>query len=111
MKKNQKIVYVVINEGEIVFASYDEEKANQFANEKKEDAINEVLNEWEIDDLTHEDMAEVNFQSGYDNGVWEISSIDISDIREDEEIEIDGDIFEFNDLLEKLKESKYYNCN
>lgn len=47
------IVYVVICEGEVEYASTDEETAEDYADEQMYIAREEVLDEWDNDDLDY----------------------------------------------------------
>lgn len=104
---NSSLVYVVINEGEVVFASYDKEQAENFAYNQSQNALQTVLSEeWKIDDPTEKDIDEASFQSGFDNGIWEVFPFDISTGQEDDEVDIGGEIIEYNDIITKLAESE-----
>ena len=59
-------IYVVINEGEPVFASKNEENAYAYADDQGFRARSETLKEWNNDDPTEEDIAEADWQAGID---------------------------------------------
>lgn len=58
------IVYVVMCEGEVEYASTDEETAEAYADNQMYNAREEVLDEWDNYDPTEEDIAEADFKQG-----------------------------------------------
>lgn len=100
-------VYIVINEGEVAFASKDSELAHSYADNKEIEANQEVLADWDIDDPTDKDIMEAGFQAGYDGGCFEVEIVNISGLSEDDTIEIsDGTEIDVSDILEKLEENE-----
>lgn len=98
------IVYVVMREGEVEYASTDEESAKAYADNQMYNAREEILDEWENDDPTEKDIAEADFQAGFDGDYYEVKKVDISNLMEDDMVEFsDGDEVEVSDILEKLE--------
>lgn len=54
--------YVVMNQGEPVFASEDEEEAEGYANEQRYKAREEALNEMGIDDPDEDDINDADLK-------------------------------------------------
>lgn len=101
------IVYVVMCEGEVEYASTDEESAKGYADNQGYNARQEVLDKWGIDDPTEKDIAEANFQTGFDGGYYEVVKVDISNKTENDMVELpNGDEVEVSDILEKLRTSE-----
>ena len=97
------IVYVVMNEGEVEYASTNKEYAEAFADNKGYDAAQEVLEEWDNDDPTDEDIAEAGFQAGFDGDYYEVVKVNIANKTEDDMVELpDGTEIEVVEILEKL---------
>ena len=102
MKDN--IVYVVMCEGEVEYASIDKETAETYADNQMYKAREEVLDEWGNDDPTEEDIAEADFQAGFDGDYREVIEVDISNRTENDMVELsDGNEIEVSDILEKIK--------
>ena len=98
------VVYIVINEGEVAYASVDREETEEFANDRNYMAREEVLAEWENDDPSEENLAEADFQVGYNGDYYKVECIDISNCSEDDIIELeDGTEIEVSDILAKLE--------
>lgn len=101
------IVYVVMCEGEVEFASTDEESAEGYADNQSYNARQEVLDEWGNDDPTEKDIAEADFQAGFNGDYYEVVKVDISNKTEDDMVELpDGNEVEVSDILEKLRTSE-----
>ena len=102
-------LYIVINQGEVVFVSKDENEAHNYADEHNFNAQENVLGEWGNDDPTDEDIAQAAFQAGSDGEIYFVEEINSSDLEPDGSIECsDGseiDVTDILDLLEKANES------
>lgn len=95
--------YLVINEGEVVYASTNKEDAQAYADDQGYEARQDVLKEWENDDPTDEDIAEADFQAGFDGDYYEVEQVDISNKTEDDMVELsDGNEINVSDILEML---------
>lgn len=112
--EEKDIVYAVINEGEIVYASRYEEEAQRYANEQENHAVTSTLDEWDIDDLSTEDIEKVSYPAEYDREVYEVYEVDISDKTEDDTIEIltdngsyKSEVSEIFEILEKSENIVY----
>ena len=98
------ILYVVMNEGEVEYASTDKEMAEAYADDQMYKSRERVLDEWGNDDPTENDIAEADFQGGFDGDYYEVVKVDISNLTEDDMIELpDGSEIEVSEILEKLK--------
>lgn len=101
--RNGKI-YVVMNEGEVAYASTDKESANAYADTQGFEARARVLEEWGNDDPSEDDIAEVDLQAGFDGDYYEVVKVDISNLAEDDTVELpDGTEIEVSEILEKLE--------
>lgn len=101
-----KNVYIVINEGEIAFASTDRDEAKGYAETQEYINRDEVLERWGNEDPTEENLAEAVFQAGYDNGCYDVEKVDITGLSEDDTITTqDGTEIDVSDILEKLKKN------
>ena len=107
---NYDIVYIVVNEGEVEYVSVDEELAEAYADNQMYDARQEVLDEWGNDDPTDKDIAEADFQVGFDGGCYKVVEVNICDKTEDDIIELlDGSEIEVRAILKKLDEDEKEN--
>lgn len=102
-------LYIVINQGEVVFVSKDENEAHNYADEHNFNAQENVLGEWGNDDPTDEDIAQAAFQAGFDGEIYFVEEINSSDLEPDGSIECSDvseiDVTDILDLLEKANES------
>lgn len=98
------IVYVVMHEGVVQYVSTDEDSAEGYAISQSLNAGQAVLDEWDIDDPTEDDIAEAGFQAGFDGGDYEIFELNISNLAKDDMVKLpDGDEVEMSYILEKLE--------
>lgn len=99
------IVYIVLKEGEVIFADVDEERANTYAFNCNNESVNEILeNEWEIEDSSEKDIQEAAFQAGYDGEYYEVKGVDITNLTDDDTTEtFDGEEIDVSDVLRCLK--------
>lgn len=96
-----------MNEGEVVYASEDKEFAKAYADNQGYNARKKVLDEWGNDDPTEKDIAEADFQAGFDGDYYEVEKVDISNLTEDDMVEIsDGSEINVSDILQKLEPSE-----
>lgn len=101
----KKTVYFVVNEGEVVYASLSQEKAEAYALEQSQSDLEETVEESgrDIEDLTIEELDELRFQSGFDGGYYYTGSVEYDESNEDETFETEeGDVIYFDDLEECL---------
>lgn len=101
------IVYVVMCEGEVLYVSKEEESAEGYADNQGYKARQEVLDEWGNDDPTENDIAEADFQAGFDGDYYEVVKVNISNLTENDMVEFpDGSEIEVSDILKKLRTSE-----
>ena len=101
MKKD--IVYVVMNDAEVKYASINKEYAKEFAHDQSYNARQEILEEWGIDNPTYKDIAEADFQAGFDGYYYEVVKVNISNKTEGDIVELpDGTEIYVSEILEKL---------
>jgi hypothetical protein len=101
------IVYAVMCEDQVEYASTAKEYAEEYADSQRYKARQEVLDEWGNDDPTEENIAEADFQAGFDGNYYEVVKINLSGKTEDDVVELpDGDEVEVSDILEKLRTSE-----
>ena len=106
MKILKGIVYFVVNEGEIVYSTYDEDSAKGYAYQRTQRDMEDTAEELDmnIEELDDDSLAEVAFMSGFDGGYYYVASVELpSDadslcefVFETEQ----GDKFEYNELVE-----------
>lgn len=89
IKFNEEKIYIVLNEGDIVYASYDREDAEGYALTKNICGAEETLSGWGNDDPTDDDWDEASFQNGFDGGYHEVVEVDSNSQNEDGEFELD----------------------
>lgn len=94
-------LFIVVNEGDVVFASTDPEEADGV----KERLINEGIEEEiedsgrDIDDLTDEEYAEFAFSNGFNGGHHYTAEVEVSRDDLDKEITTDeGDTLTVEDI-------------
>lgn len=98
-------VYIVLREGEVVYASEDQECAEGYAENKGLEAREEVLVEWGNDDPSEKNLFEADWQAGYDGDCYEVESVDITGLTEDDTVTVaDGSEINVSDILKKLNE-------
>ena len=95
-------VHFVLNEGEIVFASNNQEAVENYAVNKCDDAILEEAEDRGIDadDLDDDELGELAFMAGYNGGCYITDSIEIpADMDLDDTFEdCEGSTHTFGDL-------------
>lgn len=102
MKYN--VVYVVLNQGEVMFVSVEKEEAEGFASEQNFRARQAVLDEWGNDDPTEKDIAEADVQAGFDGDYYEVKKVNIGGKTEDDIVELmDGTEIAVSDILANLE--------
>lgn len=102
MKYNN--VYIVIHEGDVVYASTDKESAEGYADEQMYNAREAVLDEWENDDPTEKDIEDADWQVGLNGDFYEVIKVNISNKMDDDTLELpNGDEVDVSDILEKLR--------
>ena len=98
-----EVVYVVMNEGEVVYASKSKRQAEAYTENQAYKARQRVLQEWGNDDPTEEDMMEADFQAGFDGDYYEVERVDLSNLNSDDMVELsDGTEIEVSEILEQL---------
>ena len=96
-------IYVVINEGEPVVASKNEEDAHAYADDQGLQARSEILNDWNNDDPTEEDIAEADWQAGIDGYYYQVEKVSLFDLQNNDTIELsDGTEINSLDVLDLL---------
>lgn len=106
MKEMEDIyLYVVINEGEPVFVSKDKKEADTYADEQGLQARIRILNEWNNDDPTEDDIAQADWQAGSDGEYYSVEKISLSDLKNNDIIELsDGTEIDSLDVLDLLND-------
>lgn len=96
--------FLCFNEGELVFASTNEDSVIEYKDNCSHTALVDACEECgrDIDDLTPEELQEISFMAGYDGGYYYMDSVDIDSINDvDESTEFlskEDDIYTINDL-------------
>jgi len=107
-RKQKAVVYIVINEGEILYASKDEDNADNYAEEKQNEIEEEIAKDMNIDE--DEDFSKVVYEAGAEYGTFKVVEIDLNRYNEDETIRIfienHGEEFiEYSEIIDKLREN------
>ncbi len=107
-KKQKAVVYIVINDGAVLYASKDEDNANGYAEEKTTEIQEDVAKELDIDE--DEDFSKVVYTAGAEYGTFNVVEIDLNKYEEDKTIEIFiqnlGDVYiEYSEIIAKLHEN------
>lgn len=106
--KKYGTVFIVVNEGEVVYASEDQEAANSFCANRMYAARESVLSDWENDDPDEDDIMEADFQAGFDGGFHEVEEIDLTGLSENEMTHLaDGTEIDVDNILDLLKKYKH----
>lgn len=103
----KKKIHLVVNEGEIVYASPSREKAEDYAHNRMEEDIDELCDDEDvdIDFLDEDDLAELAFKSGYENGCYDVHTemIEMDDENDEIEYELpDGETYYLSDVTDVL---------
>lgn len=107
MSKDYSKVYVVINDGEVVYASTDSSESEDFALTGAINATALVLDEDGNDDPSEEEMAEAAFRAGFDGDYYEVECVDISGLGVDDVVETNsGAELDVSDILDALNEAE-----
>ena len=109
MKNKQKaVVYIVVNDGEVLFASKDEDNAEGYAEEKTTEIQEEIAEELDIDE--DEDFSKVVYKAGAEYGTFDVVEIDLNKCKENETITIftknlGDEYIEYSEIIAKLREN------
>ena len=101
MKIIEKI-YIILNEGEVIYVSEDKDSAVQYMYNKIYENSNKVLSEWGNDDPTSEDVDEATIQAGCDYGDYDIKTVAISNLDKETIDFSDGTEIYSDDIFEKM---------
>lgn len=99
-------VYIVINEGELVYASTDKDSADAYAESKGYEARTQALDDMGIDDPTEKDIADADQLAGY-GGYYDVQVISLYGKEDDDCISLeDGTELCVWEIKEKLEENQ-----
>lgn len=109
-------VYVVINEGEAVFASEDMEKAEAFADYKNNAGIEAAARGMDLDE--DDDRSDAAIQAGFDGDYYEVGIASLKGITDEDSMvtvrlqssEAEVEYSEIVNLLETNKDDEDDNC-
>lgn len=106
MSLKRRIIYFVVNEGDVVYASYDKDVAENKAEELRSECLRGVVDESgrDIDDLTPEELIEFQIYNGANGGYYYVGSIkepkpDSTELTFETD---EGDEILYSDLLDCL---------
>ena len=107
----KKKISLVVNEGEIVFASYNKSDAEDYAYNRSEEDLNEMCEDEDIDieGLDEDELAGLSFKSGYENGCYDVHTEMVEMDDENDEIEYempDGTTYFLSDVVEVLDDDE-----
>lgn len=98
------IIYVVINQGEVMYATTSQQDAEGYADEQNYKAREAVLKDFGNDDPSYEDIAEADFTAGFYGDYHEVVTVNIANKTEDDMVILpDGDEIEVSELIKNLK--------
>lgn len=112
--ENKQKIYLVVNEGNIDYATKQLDDAQDFCNSKLDIGIEEAAQECgrDIEDMTDEEIGEMSFMAGFNGNYYYVSKVQISDEMDDSEVVTaegvdtpEEDDFEVGDIREALKAS------
>ena len=102
-------IYVVFNEGEVQYASVNEEDAEGFATTRGLEGRQHILEEWGNDDPSETEIAEADFQAGFDGYCYEVEAVNLSGLTEEDTVELlDGTVVDVSDILAKMDDDDLY---
>lgn len=78
--KSEKI-YLVRCNGDSVFAAWDEKTAQDFVDKRTEEAIQDLLYDWEIDDPTPDDRNQAALTVAFEGDYYEVEEVDSSVLK------------------------------
>lgn len=99
------MIYIVVNEGELVMATRNEDRALAFALESTNEAVADAVEESgrDIEDLTDEELGEFSMKAGFDGGYYAVEEITEEDFENLEEVETENNgSFETSAIAELL---------
>lgn len=100
------IVYIVMCEGEVKYASESSEDAKSYGKALLNLEGNSVLREWGDDDPNLEDCGRARYQAGYEDDYEGAIKVDMSNEDEDGMIRLpDGGTVDGEEIREKLREN------
>ena len=85
------LAYIVVNEGEIIFASCDEESAYQYAEQCHAKDVNDEIAENGLDPDNPCHLIRAEFDAGFSSGIYEVYSVDTDKFKDCNEIVV-GDV-------------------
>lgn len=110
MSLKRRRIYFVVNEGDVVYASYDEAAAESKAEELRSLCLKNIIEESgrDIDDLTPEELMEFQIYSGANGGYYYVGSVkepkpDSTELTFETD---EGDEILYSDLLDCLDDSE-----
>ena len=106
------LVFVVFSQDRLLYATLDSDDAHGYSDSLTQSDIEEVLAEWGNDDPTDDDIAEAEFQAGFDGGCYKVASVLLDGHKRYDDIELDEDFFvpayEITDLLDSDSDSEHF---
>jgi hypothetical protein len=85
------ILHIVANQGEIIFGSDDYDKVSSFVSKCEQRDLDEALDENGLDRDNPNHVLRAQFEAGYDNGTYDIYTINTDDFNEQDEMTV-GDV-------------------
>lgn len=108
MKKYRKyrIVYLIIDEDEIVYATSDEDEAEEYLYMLYNDHIKETLEEYDIDDFNDNTMSEMAFISDFDCCPI-LEKVDLLNYKRGDDVTVGDSYFTYDEIISKLIRSAH----
>jgi len=104
---HNEAVYIVINEGEVIYVSLDEDEAKNYADNREIEARDKALEEMGTEkDTSENDIFDAALKGSYDSGVFEVYCVDLSKYRKDDAIYVDGNDINYNDVVDLLEKEE-----
>ena len=116
----KKRIYLLVNSGDIEYASYEREQVEAYRDEKIDDEINEAAEECgrDIDDMTYEEIGEMAIMAAYEGEIFTAMIDDSENVPDDDEMVTvfsleggDSEEFSISEILEVLEKDNYEDDN
>lgn len=114
MASKKERIYVVVNDGNVEYATHSLSEAQDVCYNKTNQDVNDTVEECgrDVDDLTDEEMAEMAFLSGFNGGYHYVSKVYLDKDMDDSEFVTgegvetgETDEFEVYEIRQKLQEA------
>lgn len=96
-------VYVAFLDGDILFASEDEDEVYDYIDQHELDAIQQTADEYDWDVDVEDEFERAAIQNGIDSGEYLVERINVNELRKSSEYELsDGTLIDSQIILQFL---------